>query len=242
MTLFIAGGTVLVSLIAILLVVLRLRSGRARLIAVAAYAIVLVAVLAIAGWREYRSPEREYARQIDRAVADLGEKYVLFRSLGAPGSTTFNGDACDRESPRADHSYLQQTWRLLQPVDFPTLEAALERDGFETSPISNSGAVAYGFLANRDDLAIQIQSLEMGTEVRFSYGPCVPRPTIEMASTGQGPLDERTCRLYLDQRHVPLSRIVSTHRGGGAQTAHLRQPASSGIGIIRSSCLARNRP
>jgi len=67
---------------------------------------------------------------------------------------------------------------------FPTLEAALERDGFETSPVSNSGAVAYGFRANRDNLAIQVQSLDTGTEVRFFYGPCVPRPTIELAKDG----------------------------------------------------------
>lgn len=200
MTTFLYGGLALVSLIALLLVVLRLRSGRTRLLVVAVYAIVLVAVIAVAGWREYRSPERQYSREIERAVADLGERYVLFRSLGPPGSTTFNGDACDRGSPRADHSYLQHTWRLLQPVDFPTLEAALERDGFETSPVSNSGAAAYGFLANRDDLAIQVRSLEPGTEVRFSYGPCVPRPTIELAiirAVPVGPIPLVTRGLYL---------------------------------------------
>lgn len=203
MTIFLYGGILLVSLIAILLVVLRLRTGQARLIAVAAYAVVLVAFVALAGWREYQGPEREYGREIDRAVSDLGEKYVLFRSLGSPSATSFDGGECTRGSVRKDHRYLQHTWRLLQPVDFPTLEAALERDGFETSPISNSGAVAYGFLANRDDLAIQVQSLEIGTEVRFYYGPCVPRPTIEMASTGYGAFDvparrpSRPGRLYL---------------------------------------------
>ena len=141
MTAFLYGGLALVSLIALLLVVLRLRSGRARLTVLAAYVVVLVTVSGVAGWQEYRSPERQYGREIERAVAGLGERYVLFRSLGQPGSTTFNGDACDRGSPQADHSYLQHTWRLLQPVDFPTLEAALERDGFETSPVSNIRAV-----------------------------------------------------------------------------------------------------
>lgn len=181
MTILISSGIIVVSLIALLLVVLRLRSTRHRLIVVAAYAVVLAMFVAVVGWREYHTPEREYGRQIDRAVSDLGDKYVLFRSLGSPASTTFDGSACDRGSGQEDHRYLQRTWRLLQPVDFPTLEAALERDGFETSPISNSGAIAYGFLANRDNLAIQVQSLEAGTEVRFYYGPCVPRPTIELA-------------------------------------------------------------
>jgi len=181
MTILIAGGIVVVSLISLLLVVLRLRSARDRLILVVAYAVVLAMLVAVVSWREYHKPEREYGRQIDRVVSDLGDKYVLFRGLGSPDATTFDETPCDQGSVEEDHRYLQRTWRLLQPVDFPTLEAALERDGFETSPISNSGAVAYGFLANRDNLAIQVQSLEMGSEVRFYYGPCVPRPTIEMA-------------------------------------------------------------
>lgn len=181
MTILVASGIIVVSMIALLLVVLRLHSARHRLIVAAAYAVMLVMLVAVVGWREYHKPEREYDRQIDRAVSDLGDKYVLFRSLGTPESTTFDQTPCDQGSVEEDHRYLQRNWQLLQPVDFPTLEAALERDGFETSPISNRTAIAYGFLANRDNLAIQVQSLEMGTEVRFYYGPCVPRPTIEMA-------------------------------------------------------------
>lgn len=120
MTLFLSAGIALVSLIALLLIVLRLRSGRSRLIAVAVYALGLVAVVTIAGAsREQSDPLREYGREIDRAVADLGERYVLFRSLGPADSTTFDDDDCGQGAIHADHRFLQRTWRLLQPVDFP---------------------------------------------------------------------------------------------------------------------------
>lgn len=181
MTILISSGMIVAPLIVLLLVVLRLRSARHRWIAMATCVVILAIVASGVGWREYHKPEREYGRQIDRAVSDLGDKYVLFRSLGSPASTTFDRSACDREAGQEDHRFVQRTWRLIQPVDFPTLEAALERDGFETSPVSNRSAVAYGFLANRENLAIQVQSLGQGTEVRFYYGPCVPRPTIELA-------------------------------------------------------------
>lgn len=184
MTTFLYGGLALVSLIVLLLVVLRLRSGRARLIAVAFYGLVLVSVVAAAALTPpaEAEPERQYGREIERAVADLGERYILFRSLGPPDSTAFNDADCERGPTQADHRFLQRTWQVDQPVDFPTLEAALARDGFATGPASNNGAAAYGFLANRGDLAIQVQAIETGTEVRFSYGPCVPRPTIELAA------------------------------------------------------------
>ncbi len=195
MTFFLYGGLALVSLIGLLLVILRLRSERSRLIAVAIYALGLVAAVTVAvASRERSDPVRDYGREIDRAVADFGQRYVLFRSLGPPDSTLFDENECQRGAERHDHRFLQRTWRIAQPVNFPTLEAALERDGFETSPVGDSGAAAYGFLANRDGLAIQVQSLETDTEVRVFSGPCVPRPTIELAQDG---LPLATAGLYL---------------------------------------------
>ena len=184
MTTFLYGGLAIVSLIALLLIVLRLRSGRSRLIAVAVYALALIAVASVAviTLREQADPLRDHGREIERAVAELGERYVLFRSLGPPDSTLIDENDCGRATGRDGYGFVQRTWLLSQPVDVPTLEAALARDGFTTSPIGNSGAAAYGFLANRDDLAIQVQSLDTGTEVRFFHGPCIPRPTIELAA------------------------------------------------------------
>ena len=186
MTTFLAGGLALVSLIALLLIVLRLRTGRSRLIAVAVYAIALLIAVsaAVIASRERTDPLRDHGREIDRAVAALGERYVLFRSLGPPDSTLLDESECEQATGQDGYGFVQRTWLLSQPVDVPTLEAALARDGFTTSPIGNSGAAAYGFLANRDDLAIQVQSVDTGTEVRFFQGPCVPRPTIELAASG----------------------------------------------------------
>jgi hypothetical protein len=187
MTTFLYGGLALVSLIVLLLIVLRLRSERSRLIAVAVYAFALMTVVSVAVIvsRDQADPERDHGREIDRAVADLGERYVLFRSLGPPDSTLFDETQCRRGTGQDDYGFVQRTWLLSQPVDVPTLEAALARDGFTTSPISNSGAAAYGFMANRNDLAIQVQAVDTGTEVRFYHGPCVPRPTIELAAAGR---------------------------------------------------------